>query len=254
MPILEVQSLTRQFGGLTAVNDLSFSVEPGEIRGLIGPNGAGKTTTFNVISGFHAPSSGRIVYRGKDIGGMKTSAIAQMGMIRTFQATTLFQEFSVLDNVLMGCHLHAHQGFLRTLLGLDTASKVATMEKALEILEFFDLQALQGDLAMNLPHGLQRTLGMAVALAADPKVLLLDEPFTGMNPKETRSMMRLVGKVHERDVTILLVEHDMRAVMGLCHKITVLNFGCLLAEGSPDEIKCNTDVIEAYLGAAGDAA
>ena len=254
MPILEVQSLTRQFGGLTAVNDLSFSVEPGEIRGLIGPNGAGKTTTFNMISGFYAPSSGRIVYRDQDIGGMKSSAIAKRGLIRTFQVTTLFQEFSVLDNVLMGCHLHERQGFLRTLLGLDTESKAAAMEKTLEILEFFDLQRLQGDLAMSLPHGLQRALGMAVALAADPKMLLLDEPFTGMNPEETRSMMELVGRVHERGVTILLVEHDMQAVMGLCHKITALNFGRLLAEGSPDEIKRNPEVIEAYLGTAGDAA
>ncbi len=254
MAILEVQSLTRRFGGLTAVDGLSFAVEPNEIRGLIGPNGAGKTTTFNVISGFYAPSSGRVVYDGRDISGLKTSAIAELGLIRTFQSTTLFQEFTVLDNVLVGCHLKARDGIFSTLLGRNRTREAAAEAKARETLEFFGLLERAGELASNLPHGLQRALGMAVALAADPKLLLLDEPFTGMNPEETRHMMELVQKVRDKGVTLLLVEHDMQAVMGLCDRITVLNFGQLLTEGPPEEIRKHPDVIEAYLGAAEGAA
>jgi len=254
MPILEVHGLSKQFGGLSAVADLSFSVETGEVRGLIGPNGAGKTTTFNVISGFYAPSNGRILYQGENIAGMRTSRIAARGLVRTFQTTTLFHEFTVLDNVRVGCHLGAHTGFLRTLLGRDRALEQAARDRALEILAFFGLEGLRDELAMNLPHGLQRALGMAVALAAQPRLLLLDEPFTGMNPEETRHMMDLVRKVREQGITLLLVEHDMQAVMGLCDRITVLNFGRLLAEGSPDEIRRHPEVVEAYLGAADDAA
>ncbi len=254
MPILEVQGLTKQFGGLTAVSDLSFSVEQGGIQGLIGPNGAGKTTTFNVISGFYAPSRGRILYQGRDIAGMRTSAIAALGLIRTFQATTLFQPLTVLDNVRVGCHLHARRGFFRTVFTSDAREEQATTEKSLEILAFFGLEKLKHDLTVNLPHGLQRALGMAVALAAAPRLLLLDEPFTGMNPEETRHMMTLVERVRDRGVTVLLVEHDMQAVMGLCDRITVLNFGRLLAQGPPEEIKRHPEVIEAYLGTAGDAA
>lgn len=248
MAILQIQNLSRNFGGLSAVSDLSLEVEEGEIRGLIGPNGAGKTTTFNVISGFYAPTSGRIVYRGRDISGLRTSAIAELGLVRTFQSTTLFQEFSVLDNVLVGCHLEGRSGLLSTLLGTDRARQEQVRQKALEALDFFGLLDRQHDLTSNLPHGLQRALGVAVALASDPKLLLMDEPFTGMNPEETRQMMELVRKVRDRGVTVLLVEHDMQAVMGLCDNITVLNFGKLLAAGTPEEIRNNPEVIEAYLG------
>ncbi len=254
MALLEVDSVSKHFGGLSAVDGLSFSVEEGEIRGLIGPNGAGKTTTFNVICGVYAPSGGSVVYRGQDISGMRPSAIAELGLVRTFQATTLFREFTVLDNVLVGCHLEARSGFLSTLLGAARERETAAMDKALAVLDFFGLGERKDDLASDLPHGLQRALGMAVAVTADPKLLLLDEPFTGMNPEETRHMMELVHRVRERGVTLLLVEHDMQAVMGLCEKITVLNFGCLLAEGSPDEIRSHPDVIKAYLGTSGDAA
>ena len=254
MALLEVNRLTRRFGGLSAVSELTFSLEEGEIRGLIGPNGAGKTTTFNVICGFYAPTSGSVIYQGRDISGMKPSAIAELGLVRTFQATTLFQEFSVLDNVLVGCHLQARAGFLSTLLGTTRQRDAAALDKALAVLDFFGLSERKDDLASDLPHGLQRALGMAVAVAADPKLLLLDEPFTGMNPEETRHMMDLVRRVRGRGVTILLVEHDMQAVMGLCGKITVLNFGRLLSEGTPDDIRHHPDVIEAYLGAADDAA
>jgi branched-chain amino acid transport system ATP-binding protein len=248
MPILQTRDLTRRFGGLTAVGGLSFAVEAGEIRGLIGPNGAGKTTTFNVISGFYAPSSGAVIYRDRDISGLRTSAIAALGLVRTFQATTLFQEFSVIDNVLIGCHLQARAGVLARILGRDRASEAAARKRAEEILDFFGLGERRDEITLNLPHGHQRALGMAVALAAQPKLLLLDEPFTGMNPEETRHMMDLIRRVRDRGVTMLLVEHDMQAVMGLCDRITVLNFGQLLAEGSPEEIRGNPQVVEAYLG------
>ncbi len=250
MPILEVQSLSRRFGGLTAVNNLSFAVEEGEIRGLIGPNGAGKTTTFNVISGFYAPSDGRVIYDGRDVSGMKTSEIARLGLVRTFQGTTLFHEMTCRENALIGCHLQAQSPFIARVLGSDAAVQRKAEEAAMESLAFFGLDTLAEELAMNLPHGLQRALGMAVALAAKPKVLLLDEPFTGMNPEETRQMMGLIEKVRDKGVTLLLVEHDMQAVMGLCNRITVMNFGSLLAEGTPQEIQNNPEVIKAYLGGA----
>ena len=252
--MLEVRNLSRSFGGLVAVSDLSFSVGENEIRGLIGPNGAGKTTTFNVISGFHPPSAGKVLFLGKDISGMRTSAIAARGLVRTFQATTLFQELTVMENVLVGCHLRARTGPLRALIGADRHGEAAARDKSLEILDFFGLGERGDDHALSLPHGLQRVLGVAVAFAADPKLLLLDEPFTGMNPEETRRMMRIARKVRARGVTLLLVEHDMRAVMGLCDRITVLDFGKLLAEGTPDEVRRHPVVIEAYLGAATHAA
>ena len=254
MPILEVDRLSRRFGGLTAVDNLTFSVEEGEIHGLIGPNGAGKTTTFNVISGFYPPTAGRVLYRGQDISGLKTSAIAALGLVRTFQASVLFHEFTVLDNVRVGCHRHAGATFFNSLLGTNGKREAEALERAEEILAFFGLAERKDEVASNLPHGLQRSLGIAVALAAEPELLLLDEPFTGMNPEETRQMMELLLKIQARGVTLLLVEHDMQAVMGLCGKITVLSFGSLLAEGTPEEIRNHAQVIEAYLGTSDHAA
>jgi len=248
MALLAVESLTRRFGGLTAVDNLSFQIEPGAIHGLIGPNGAGKTTTFNVISGYYKPSAGRVVYDGRDISGMKTSDITELGLVRTFQATTLFHEFTVFDNVLVGCHLKARIDPFSVILGLKKDREARARAKVGEILDFMELAAVKDELCSNLPHGVQRTLGIAIALATEPKLLMLDEPFTGMNPEETRHMMGLIRQVRDSGVTILLVEHDMQAVMGLCEKITVLNFGSLLAEGEPDEIRANPDVVEAYLG------
>ncbi|MEQ8371019.1 MAG: ABC transporter ATP-binding protein [Alphaproteobacteria bacterium] len=250
MAILEVSHLSKRFGGLTAIDDLSFSVEAGEIRGLIGPNGAGKTTTFNVLSGFYSPTAGRIVYDGRDVAGMKSSRIAELGLVRTFQATTVFQEMTVLDNILVGRHIAARSNVLSAVLGLDHARQKRARDEALEVLEFIGLAERETELAANLPHGLQKALGMAVALAARPKLLLLDEPFAGMNPEETQVMMGLVRKVRDGGVTMLLVEHDMQAVMGLCDLITVLNFGRLLTEGKPDAIRNHPQVIEAYLGSA----
>jgi branched-chain amino acid transport system ATP-binding protein len=254
VPILEVDRLTRRFGGLTAVDNLSFGVEEGAIHGLIGPNGAGKTTTFNVISGFYAPSNGHVRFQRRDISGLKTSSIARLGVVRTFQGTTLFQELSVLENVLVGRHLQAEEGVLGGLLGTDRQRQDEARESALEMLDFFGLLDRRDELTSNLPHGHQRALGMAIALAAEPKVVLLDEPFTGMNPEETGHMMDLVRRVRDRGVTVLLVEHDMQAVMGLCERITVMNFGRLLTEGTPEEIRTDPEVIRAYLGDASHAA
>ncbi len=250
MALLETRNLTRRFGGLLAVNELSFTVEAGSIHGLIGPNGAGKTTTFNVISGFYAPTSGQVFYEGQDISGQKTAHIAARGLVRTFQGTTLVTPFTIFENVLLGCHLQAKSSLVAGVLGLDRAKRRAAVEKTERILEFFNLADRREETAGNLPHGLQRALGMAVAMAADPKLLLLDEPFTGMNPEETRQMMDLVRRLRDDGVTILLVEHDMQAVMGLCERITVMNFGSLLAEGTPEEIRGNPEVVRAYLGAA----
>jgi branched-chain amino acid transport system ATP-binding protein len=250
-PILQVRDLVRSFGGILAVNRFSLDVYSGAIHGLIGPNGAGKTTTFNVISGFYPPSAGKVIYLGEDISGRATSALADLGLIRTFQGTTLFQQLSVLDNVRLGCHRGAKAGLVARVLRRDRVTEQAADDKARGILDFFGLQNFAGELASNLSHGHQRALGMAVALAADPKLMLLDEPFTGMNPEETRRMAKLVRQLRdEQGVTIMLIEHDMQAVMGLCETITVMNFGMLLAQGTPEQVRANPAVIEAYLGTA----
>ena len=254
-PILELRNVVRKFGGLTAVNDLSFSVRRNSIHGLIGPNGAGKTTTFSLVSGYYKPTSGKIFYEGQDVSGIKTSKLAQRGLIRTFQGTTLFHEFSVIDNVRVGCHRSAGASFVSRIIGSDAPVERAAENKARAALELFDLGALADEPASSLPHGHQRALGMAVALAADPTLILLDEPFTGMNPEETKRMMDHVRRLRdERDITIMLVEHDMQAVMGLCERITVMNFGQFLTEGSPQEVSTDPRVIEAYLGRSEDAA
>ena len=250
MALLEVKEVTKVFGGIVALDNVSFAVESGEIRGLIGPNGAGKSTMFKNIAGFYRPDYGQIIYQGQNIAGLSASSIAEHGLVRTFQETTLFQELTVYDNVLVGCHLRARSHLLSALLRTDGEKQKQAHEKTLEILEFMGLIDRKDQLALNLPLGSQRALAIAIALAAEPKVLLLDEPFAGMNAEETARTMDLVRKVQESGVTIILVEHDMKAVMGLCGYITVLNFGGLLAEGSPEEIRSNNEVIEAYLGGA----
>jgi branched-chain amino acid transport system ATP-binding protein len=249
MPILEIHNVTKQFGGLLALDDVSFQVDEGEIRGLIGPNGAGKSTMFKNIAGFYQPTKGSIVYQGKNIEGKKPHSIAEMGIVRTFQETTLFQEMTVFENALIGAHINSRSSVFSAVLGLDRARQRAASDKVLEVLEFMGLVDRREQLASELPLGSQRALALAIALVSEPKLMLLDEPFAGMNPEETNHMMDLTRKVRESGITIVLVEHDMKAVMGLCHFLTVLNFGQLLAEGTPDEIRNNDRVIEAYLGA-----
>ena len=252
--ILRVEGLVKRFGGLVAVDALDLRVERGEIRGLIGPNGAGKTTTFNVVSGFFAPTSGRIVYRGRDVTGLAMHRVAAQGLVRTFQHSTLFLEMRVRDNVLVGRHLRHRRDLLFALRQGGGWSVAEDRERVEEILAFFGLSRYRDALAAELPYGAQRALGMAVALAAEPDMMLLDEPFAGMNPEETRQMMELVAALRGRGITILLVEHDMQAVMGLCDTISVMNFGRFLAEGTPAEIRRDPRVIAAYLGSAHHAA
>lgn len=249
MPILEVKSLSRYFGGLAALQDLNLTIEEGEIRGIIGPNGAGKTTLFNVISGVYRPTSGQIFYKNdRPIGGLSSSKIAQMGIVRTFQRTAIYYDFTVLKNVTVARHLHAKESLLRIFGGGVAKTDLENVAKASEIVEFMGLGHLKGELAANLPHGHQRALGVAIALACEPKVLLLDEPLTGMTPTEKAQMIDLIRKVHRQGITILMVEHDMRSVMELCDFISVLDFGTLLVEGTPAEIQNDENVITAYLG------
>ncbi|MDI3338367.1 ABC transporter ATP-binding protein [Defluviimonas aestuarii] len=247
---LEIDALTMRFGGLTAVDGLSFTVDHGTIHGLIGPNGAGKTTTFNAISGFYKPSSGAVRLRGEVISGLKMHEVARRGVVRTFQHSTLFAELTVLENALVGTHMPFRPNIFAAIVGYDRHDRTGAEARAREALEFFNLAHLADNRAGDLSHGHQRALGMAVAYAAHPDVILLDEPFTGMNPEETRVMMGLMRKLRDDGTTILIVEHDMQAIMGLCDRITCMSFGKWLAEGNPDHIRHHPSVIEAYLGGA----
>jgi len=248
MALLEVRSLTKRFGGLTALDGVSFIVEEGGIHGLIGPNGAGKSTLFKNISGFYRPTSGDIMFRGRSIVGSSPARISAAGIVRTFQETTLFDELSVFDNVLVGTHKSAASNVFSALFGLDRDVQAEARAEAHAVLAFMGLGDRQSQLAGELPLGSQRALAMAIALASRPRLMLMDEPFAGMNPEETSRMMTLTRKIRESGVTIVLVEHDMKAVMGLCDTLTVLNFGTLLAEGTPEQISRHPDVIAAYLG------
>ncbi len=247
-PLLETRNLTKHFGGLAAVSRLDLTVENGEIVGLIGPNGAGKTTCFNLLSGFLRPTTGTITLDGEDITGLKPHRIVKRGLVRTFQLTALFQEMTALENVLLGLHLHSRKGPRQVLLSRQTfpPDEVA---RSRDVLEFAGLASHADQPAKNLPHGHQRVLGIAMALAARPRLLLLDEPVTGMNLDESGRVMTLVKTIRDRGTTILLVEHNVKAVMGTCERVVVLNFGHKLAEGSPAEVSTSAKVIEAYLGA-----
>lgn len=251
MNILETQKLCKNFSGLAALSYVDFTIEKGEIRGLIGPNGAGKTTLFNVISGYYKPSSGKVLFDGKDITGLKPNVTAGFGLVRTFQATILFHEMTVLQNVSLGFHLPVKPSFFSSLINTpyNRRQNQEIYKKALELLEFMELDTVKDELAKNLPHGNQRTLAILISLAANPKLLLLDEPFTGMNPKEKLDMMNRTRRIREQmNTTIIIVEHDMKAIFELSDRITVLNYGEKIAEGLPQEIVENRRVVEAYLG------
>ncbi len=250
MAELVTKSLTKQFGGLVAVNDVSFSIKSGEILGIIGPNGAGKTTFFNICSGIFKPTAGEIIFRGEPITGLLTEKIARKGMARTFQNIQLFKYMTVLENVKIGFHIRTKTTILSAVLRsrrFRQDEKFAT-EKAAEILERVGLSEFRDTLASNLPYGIQRKVEIARALALDPKILLLDEPAAGMNPSETQELSDFVKKLNAGGLTIVVIEHDMKFVMNTCNRILVLNFGQKICEGAPDAVRDDRNVNEAYFG------
>ena len=249
--ILDVQNLSISFGGLHAVDDFHITIEKGQLYGLIGPNGAGKTTVFNLLTGVYKPDEGIIRLDGQDITGHSTIEVNMAGVARTFQNIRLFKNLSVLDNVKVGLHNHFRYSTLEGILRLPRYHKVEKEmnERAMELLKVFDLDGQADFLASNLPYGKQRELEIARALATQPKLLLLDEPAAGMNPNETQDLMKTIRFVRDNfDVSILLIEHDMKLVSGICEKLTVLNFGRVLAQGDTSEVLNNPEVITAYLG------
>ena len=257
MSILSVKKLTKSFGGLTAVSNVNMEINEGELVGLIGPNGAGKTTLFNLLTGFYVPTSGTITLNvngtSKSLGGLKPYTICKNGVARTFQNIRLFKDLTVLDNVRIAMHKNVKYGLIPSFLHLPSYKKEEDelIRESMELLEILKLAHKKDELAKNLPYGEQRHLEIARALATNPSLLLLDEPAAGMNPAETAQLTELIGWIREKfNLTILIIEHDMSLVMGICERIYVLDYGMIIACGTPDEIKTNERVIKAYLGEA----
>ncbi|MGI6554926.1 MAG: ABC transporter ATP-binding protein [Bacillota bacterium] len=256
MPLLETQAITMRFGGVTAVNSLSIEVYPGEIVALIGPNGAGKTTAFNMITGVYTPTEGRIMFEGRDITGKRPDQITSLGIARTFQNIRLFKKLSVLENILIACHLRIRSNFFSASVRMPRYRKEEKVmrEKADYLIEEFGLSRYKDEIASSLPYGLQRRLEIARALATEPHLLLLDEPAAGMNPKETEELTSFIREIKEKnDLTVFLIEHHMDLVMEISERIYVLDFGETIAKGTASEVQNNPRVIEAYLGVDEDA-
>lgn len=251
MALLDVNNLTIRFGGLVAVSDFNIKIEKKDLMGLIGPNGAGKTTVFNMLTGVYLPTEGDIKVEGQSIVGMKPYEITKKNLARTFQNIRLFKDMSVIDNVKLSYNYQIKYSYFDAIFRTPNffRREDEITQKALDLLKVFNLENKAEELAKNLPYGEQRRLEIARAMAANPKLLLLDEPAAGMNPQETRDLMNLIRWIRDNfDLTVLLIEHDMKLVMGICEKIVVLDYGKIIAVGTPDEIKNNPKVIEAYLG------
>ena len=248
--MLSCKELTIRFGGLAAIDNLDFAIDAGEIRGLIGPNGSGKTTLFNLISGIYKPTAGSIVFEGKSIAGRRTDEVTRAGIARTFQNIRLFGDMTVWENLLVGRHCRLKQTVLDDLFATPAKRReeAVACEKLENLLQLFHMEHLREELAKNLPYGLQRELEIMRAMASEPRLLLLDEPAAGMNPRETAQLTEQIQRLREQGFTVLVVEHDMRLVMNICDRITVLNYGKKIAEGVPREIQTHPEVIQAYLG------